>query len=130
MTYQLLDGLSLAEKIQKDLTSQIASHKEKPGLAVILVGNNPASQIYVNKKSQSCEALGMKSIKKILDEKISQEDLLKEIRLLNEDTQVHGILVQQPLPSHICPQTISLHIDPKKDVDGFHPMNEIGRAHI
>jgi methylenetetrahydrofolate dehydrogenase (NADP+)/methenyltetrahydrofolate cyclohydrolase len=124
---KILDGkkLSAELKIQiKDKTKAfINSGGKQPHLAVILVGNNPASESYVKSKVKSCEEVGFKSslIKK--EEQISQEDLLDLIHTINEDSDIDGLLVQLPLPSHISEEAVTLAIHPSKDVDGFHPEN-------
>lgn len=120
----IIDGKKIADDIQQELKTKIQSYSNrKPCLAVILVGNHPPSQIYVNRKTQACESIGIRSIKKLLPETISQTDLIKEIELLNHDDNVDGILVQLPLPPHINPFPITHCISPDKDVDGFHPLN-------
>jgi methylenetetrahydrofolate dehydrogenase (NADP+)/methenyltetrahydrofolate cyclohydrolase len=130
MTAKLLDGVALAKQIQNDIHQQIqqrvSSGLVAPGLAVILIGDNPASKVYVNKKIQTCEAVGMHSFPYYLPTTTSQEELLQLITQLNHDAKIHGILVQLPLPEHINANAIIEHIDPRKDVDGFHPYN-IGR---
>ena len=101
----------------------------QPHLAVILVGENPASKVYVGKKTEACELLGMKSTCIRLSQDASEKQLLEEITSLNQDAGVHGILVQLPLPNHICTDRIIEAIDPDKDVDGFHPVN-VGRLSL
>lgn len=120
----LIDGKKIAGEIELELKAKIAGIKErKPCLAVILVGVHPASVIYINRKTQACEKVGIRSIKLELPENISQENLIREIKKLNEDPTIDGILVQLPLPKHINPTHVTLCISPEKDVDGFHPMN-------
>ncbi len=123
----ILDGKKVAQKIKKQLKEEIKDYIRKglrnPSLAVILVGNNPASEIYVKNKRKSCEEVGIKSIYLHLQEDIPEEELLKYIDKLNKDEDVDGILVQLPLPKHINTQQILNAIDPRKDVDGFHPEN-------
>ena len=126
---QLLDGKALSEKIKKELKSESETLIEKgitPCLAVILVGDDPASQTYVNSKEKSCHASGIASIVRRLPASTSEADLLELIASLNNDTTVDGILVQLPVPKHIDSAKIIEAIDPKKDVDGFHPFN-VGR---
>ncbi|MES2663551.1 MAG: bifunctional methylenetetrahydrofolate dehydrogenase/methenyltetrahydrofolate cyclohydrolase FolD [Pseudomonadota bacterium] len=118
-----LDGKKVAEHIQQRLTQLISTLPIKPCLTVILVGQDPASEIYVGRKHQACEAVGIVSRMIKLPDSISETELLTHITSLNNDTAVHGILVQLPLPAHISPQSILEAIDPKKDVDGFHPYN-------
>jgi len=126
---QLLDGKALSEKIKKELKSESDALIEKgvtPCLAVILVGDDPASQTYVNSKEKSCHAAGIASIVRRLPASTSEAELLELIASLNNDTTVDGILVQLPVPKHIDSAKIIEAIDPKKDVDGFHPFN-VGR---
>ncbi|HEN4307002.1 TPA: bifunctional methylenetetrahydrofolate dehydrogenase/methenyltetrahydrofolate cyclohydrolase [Streptococcus agalactiae] len=124
---ELIDGKALSQKMQAELGRKVERLKEQhgiiPGLAVILVGNNPASQVYVRNKERSALEAGFKSETLRLSESISQEELIDIIHQYNEDKSIHGILVQLPLPQHINDKKIILAIDPKKDVDGFHPMN-------
>ena len=121
-----IDGKALADKIQAELkleVEQLAGKGIKPGLVVLLVGENPASQTYVKNKELAATRLGMHSEVSLYDESITEETLLAEIQRYNEDPNFHGILVQLPLPEHIDSEKVLLAIDPKKDVDGFHPMN-------
>ncbi len=124
---QIIDGKALAQKMQKKLAEKVARLKAEkgivPGLVVILVGENPASQVYVRNKERSALAAGFKSQVVRLPESTSQEELLDVIAIYNADTSFHGILVQLPLPDHINEEDVLLAIDPNKDVDGFHPMN-------
>lgn len=124
---QIIDGKALAQKMQKKLAEKVARLKAEkgivPGLVVILVGENPASQVYVRNKERSALAAGFKSQVIRLPELTSQEELLDLIAIYNADTSFHGILVQLPLPDHINEEAVLLAIDPNKDVDGFHPMN-------
>ncbi|HFH8385417.1 TPA: bifunctional methylenetetrahydrofolate dehydrogenase/methenyltetrahydrofolate cyclohydrolase [Streptococcus agalactiae] len=124
---ELIDGKALSQKMQAELGRKVERLKEQhgiiPGLAVILVGVNPASQVYVRNKERSGLEAGFKSETLRLSESISQEELIDIIHQYNEDKSIHGILVQLPLPQHINDKKIILAIDPKKDVDGFHPMN-------
>lgn len=120
----LIDGKKIAEEIQKELKTKIqALGARKPGLAVILVGDHPASQLYVNRKTQACEEIGMHSFKRLLPSSITETELLKEVENLNRNPEVDGILVQLPLPSQINATHVMRSIDPAKDVDGFHPIN-------
>lgn len=123
----VIDGKALAQKMQSQLAEKVqklkAEHGIVPGLVVILVGDNPASQVYVRNKERSALAAGFKSETVRLSESICQEELITIIEQYNQDQSIHGILVQLPLPSHINDKKIILAIDPKKDVDGFHPMN-------
>lgn len=123
----IIDGKALAQKMQANLAEKVTQMREKygvvPGLVVLLVGNNPASQVYVRNKERSALAAGFRSETVRLPESISEEELILEIEKYNQDPAFHGILVQLPLPNHINDKRILLSIDPKKDVDGFHPMN-------
>lgn len=122
----LINGKELAEKIQEEIRIEVEQLKEKgyqPGLVVLLVGENPASQTYVKNKEISAQKIGMRSKVVRLPETITQEELLAEIEKYNQDSKFHGILVQLPLPDHIDVDEVLFAIDPKKDVDGFHPMN-------
>ena len=130
MTAQLIDGKSVAAQIRGEIANAIASERQKdrrqPGLAVILVGDDPASHIYVRNKQQACEQVGIKSFYHALPATISAEALTSLIQQLNADTTVDGILLQLPLPAHLNTGNIIDSIDPAKDVDGFHPYN-LGR---
>jgi methylenetetrahydrofolate dehydrogenase (NADP+)/methenyltetrahydrofolate cyclohydrolase len=120
----LLDGKKLAQKITDKLQKKMAKLQgRKPGLTVILVGDNPASHSYVRSKQKACIAVGMVSNLIKLPSTIAQSDLLEQIELLNQDIAVDGILVQMPLPPHIDEKAVTEAIDPSKDVDGFHPIN-------
>lgn len=127
MTAKIIDGKALAKKMQGQLAEKVAQLKAQhgivPGLVVILVGDNPASQVYVRNKERSALAAGFTSETVRLSDSISQEELLAVIEKYNQYPAFHGILVQLPLPSHINDKRVILAIDPKKDVDGFHPMN-------
>lgn len=120
----LIDGKKVAAEIQAELEKKIgALAGRKPGLAVILVGDNPASQSYVRAKRKACASVGIVSSLIELPASIAEMDLLKQIDALNHDPAVDGILVQLPLPSHIDEKKVTYAIDPAKDVDGFHPIN-------
>jgi methylenetetrahydrofolate dehydrogenase (NADP+)/methenyltetrahydrofolate cyclohydrolase len=127
MTAQLIDGKAIAaqlrEKVAREVKRLGAAHGLVPGLAVVLVGNNPASMVYVRSKASQTVEVGMRSFDERPPETISEADLLALIARLNADPAVHGILVQLPLPPHIDAQKVIAAIDPGKDVDGFHPMN-------
>ncbi len=121
-----IKGKEISEEIRKGLKEEVAKLIEqgiKPGLAVILVGNNPASRTYVSSKQKSCQDIGMESILVEFEEDIDEETLLEKIKQLNEDENIHGILVQLPLPAHISEAKVIETISPEKDVDGFHPEN-------
>lgn len=123
----LMDGKALAAKMQAQLREKVERLKEKewvvPGLVVIMVGDNPASQVYVRNKERAAIKAGFHSKTVNLSDSISEEELIDVIEQYNQDPLFHGILVQLPLPNHINEMRILLAIDPKKDVDGFHPMN-------
>lgn len=119
----IIDGKALAQVIKENIKKKVARMAFKPGLAVILVGDNPASKIYVNAKEKACQEVGFYSQKIVFSDKISQKRLLKEINRLNQDKKIHGILVQLPLPKGFNEQEVIKAISPKKDVDCFHPLN-------
>ena len=121
----IIDGKKIAEQLRDKIKSDIKkmSDNNKPGLAVILIGEHPASQIYVRNKEKFANEVGINSSVLRFDENISERDLKNEIKKLNDDPNVHGILVQLPLPKHISQKDIIQSIDPDKDVDGFHPIN-------
>ncbi|WP_081167123.1 bifunctional methylenetetrahydrofolate dehydrogenase/methenyltetrahydrofolate cyclohydrolase [Lactococcus garvieae] len=123
---KIIDGKALAEKMQEELKDRVIKLKEKgiqPGLAVILIGENPASQVYVRNKERVAAKLGFKSEVVRLSENISEAELLSMIEDYNTDDSWHGILVQLPLPEHISEEKVLLAVSPEKDVDGFHPIN-------
>ncbi|MCH2025331.1 MAG: bifunctional methylenetetrahydrofolate dehydrogenase/methenyltetrahydrofolate cyclohydrolase FolD [Verrucomicrobiales bacterium] len=122
----IIDGKAISEKVLEECRLDVEKLKEegvKPGLAVVLVGNDPASKAYVGSKARTCIKLGLHSLKIELPESTTQEDLLEVIEQLNHDSDIHGILVQSPPPNHIDESAVVLAIDPAKDVDGFHPEN-------
>jgi methylenetetrahydrofolate dehydrogenase (NADP+)/methenyltetrahydrofolate cyclohydrolase len=120
----IIDGKQIANEIQKEIQNTIRTYSTRPPcLAVILVGNNPASLVYIDRKTLACQSVGMESIRLTLPDSITQEELINEIVLLNANENVDGVLVQLPLPLHINPHRITYHISPDKDVDGFHPFN-------
>ena len=126
---KLIDGKKIAQEIKDELKEEVSRFKEagrKISLAVIQVGNDAASSVYVNNKKKACEYIGIESLSYQLAADTVQEELLKLITTLNEDEQVNGILVQLPLPEHMDEDTILKAISPKKDVDGFHPIS-VGR---
>lgn len=126
---ELMNGKELAEKMQSELALKVKELNERqinPGLVVLLVGENPASQVYVRNKERVANQLGIYSKVKRYSQTISEDELLNEIEKYNNDPRFHGILVQLPLPKHIDEEKVLLAIDPKKDVDGFHPLN-LGR---
>lgn len=130
MTANLLDGKALAKKMRAemalDIETRVKEGHERPGLAVILVGHDPASEIYVRNKRLACEEIGIQSFYYSLPDTVQQGELVTLIQELNRNAQVDGILLQLPLPSSIDSDTLLEIIDPKKDVDGFHPYN-LGR---
>jgi methylenetetrahydrofolate dehydrogenase (NADP+)/methenyltetrahydrofolate cyclohydrolase len=113
----------LRETLKRDVDALVAEKSITPGLAVILVGDDPASQVYVNSKIKACAATGIHSIERRLPENCERDYLLKTIHDLNADPLVHGILLQLPLPSHLDATEMISHIAPEKDVDGLHPIN-------
>lgn len=122
----LINGKEVAQQVRADLISQIQELRDRgvtPGLAVILVGKDPASQVYVGSKVKACAELGLRSFHYELPEETAQDELIALIHRLNADPEVHGILVQSPPPRHIDESAVILNIDPRKDVDGFHPVN-------
>lgn len=126
MTARIIDGKSIAKELRESLAPRVAALKEQgitPGLTVIVVGDDPASVIYVRNKERACVKLGMNSQVLRFPAETTQEEILNTVRLLNQDDSVHGILVQLPLPRHIDEQAVLRAIDPDKDVDGFHAMN-------
>jgi methylenetetrahydrofolate dehydrogenase (NADP+)/methenyltetrahydrofolate cyclohydrolase len=127
MSAKIISGTEIAKEIRVELKQEIAELKEKhgltPGLATVLVGDDPASKVYVGQKEKSCNNLGIYSKMINLPGDITEEDLLKLIDELNNDSSIHGILVQLPLPKHINEASVLYAIDPNKDVDGFHPVN-------
>lgn len=132
MTAKLILGKEVSEEIYGELRERIAALKEKgvtPGLAVVLVGDDPASQVYVRKKGEMCESLGMKSKTVVMPGTTTQEELLAKVAELNADPEIHGFLVQLPLPSHLDEGAVIEAISPEKDVDCFHPSN-VGRMLI
>ncbi len=133
MTAAIIDGKAIAQQIRAEIkqtvAQQVASGQRPPGLAVILVGNNPASEVYVGHKRRACEEVGFHSEAHNLDADVSEAELLALIGRLNDDERIDGILVQLPLPDHIDTETIIEAILPSKDVDGFHPYN-VGRLAV
>lgn len=128
MVGKIIDGRALADKLQAQMALEVAEMSVKPGLVVIIVGENPASQTYVRNKERTAEKIGLFSQVKRLSAEISQAELVAVIEEFNQDDRFHGILVQLPLPKHIDEEVIIETIDPSKDVDGFHPYN-IGKLY-
>ena len=126
MSFQIIDGNALAKKIRLEIASRTAALVKKgikPGLAVLLVGDDPASQVYVRNKVKACEEAGMHSLLERLPADLTEDALLKRIHELNLDSSIHGILVQLPLPKHLNSHIVIESIAPEKDVDGFHVAN-------
>lgn len=132
MMNKIIDGklhaASILSKLKEEVVNMKYTHNITPKLSVIIVGSDPASTLYVKNKSTKAQSIGILSEIIRLDNNITEEKLLKQINLLNTDQTVHGIIVQLPLPNHINPSNIIMSIDPKKDVDGFHPIN-VGKLH-
>jgi methylenetetrahydrofolate dehydrogenase (NADP+) / methenyltetrahydrofolate cyclohydrolase len=135
MTAQLIDGNALAKQVRAEVAQRAAAltaRGRRPGLAVILVGDDPASQVYVKHKVADCESSGVHSVLEKYDASLAEAGLLARIAALNADPAIHGILVQMPLPKHIDPQKVIEAISPLKDVDGFHVQSAgalmVGRA--
>ncbi len=129
MAAERINGKAIADEIKKEAAAEAAALKAQgvePCLAVILVGNDSASQVYVNNKQKACEAVGIRSVSYTLDENAEESELLQLVSTLNRNSSVHGILVQLPLPKHMDETKVILAISPEKDVDCFHPLN-VGR---
>lgn len=129
----LIDGKAVSAAVKAEVAEEAAKLREekglKIGLAVVIVGNDPASRVYVNNKKKACEAVGFQSFEYALDETTTQEQLLDLVKVLNRDNRVNGILVQLPLPKHIDEKAVIDAISPDKDVDAFHPSN-VGKIMI
>ncbi|MBT7544491.1 MAG: bifunctional methylenetetrahydrofolate dehydrogenase/methenyltetrahydrofolate cyclohydrolase FolD [Kordiimonadaceae bacterium] len=127
MTASIIDGKMFAENLKEEIARKVETlkinHNLTPGLAVVLVGTDPASQVYVRNKNKSTNAAGMNSFEYLMDDNVSEEDLITKVKELNKDPIVHGILVQLPLPKHINEAAVIETITPEKDVDGFHVIN-------
>lgn len=126
---QLINGKEISKEIREEIKLEASKLQKRPGLAVILVGNDPASQVYVRNKNKACEEVGFYSEMYTLPEETSMDELLGLIDQLNHSPQIHGILVQLPLPKHLDEEKVILAIDPSKDVDAFHPTN-VGKIMI
>ncbi len=132
MSAKIIDGKQIAAEVREELTVKVSALKEQgiiPGLGVILVGADPASQSYVTAKERACEKIGIYSDDNRLPAETTQEELLALVERMNNDPKINGILVQLPLPKHIDEAAVLLAIDPAKDVDGFHPMS-VGKMMI
>ncbi len=129
----VIDGKKISSEIKEEMREEVLGYKNStgktPGLAVVLVGENPASKVYVNSKVKSCGDLGFYSEKHVLDENSSEEEVLELIDQLNENDKINGILVQLPLPGHIDEKKVTERIASEKDVDGFKPVN-VGKVMI
>ncbi len=126
MSARIIDGVALGKAIRAEVATEVAklsASGRRPGLAVVLVGDNPASKAYVGSKERACQEAGMHSVKITRPETIGEAELLDIVAQLNADPSIHGILVQLPLPKHMDSDKVLNSIDPLKDVDGFHPMN-------
>lgn len=127
MSAKIIDGVAISKEIREEIKKEVQELKEKhgitPGLVTILVGENPASVSYVTAKQKTAHELGFYSIQENLPESVPEDELLKMIEKYNNDPKIHGILVQLPLPKHIDENKVIYAIDPRKDVDGFHPVN-------
>lgn len=130
---KILDGKAVSQRVKDDLKKEtekfVKDNGFAPGLAVVIVGNDPASRVYVNSKKRACEEIGYYSEEHALCESTTEDELLNLVENLNNDDKIHGILVQLPLPKHINEETIINAINPKKDVDAFHPVN-VGKIMI
>lgn len=128
MTAEIIDGKAIAEDVRREVAAGVEElgPDGPPGLAVVLVGENPASRVYVRMKTEACEEVGIATRDLHLPAETSEEELLSTVEELNGDPEVHGILVQLPLPDHLDEGRVMERIDPAKDVDGFHPVN-VGR---
>ncbi len=133
MTAQIIDGKQIAAELRLEIAKQVSEikqqHKITPSLAVILVGNDPASEVYVSNKEKAAHAVGMNSLQFKMPADASEEDLIAKIEELNSDKKIHGILVQLPLPKHIDTKKVIRTINPDKDVDGFHVIN-VGKLSV
>ena len=125
----LLDGKAVSARLMEEMAREVETLSVKPCLAVVLVGDDPASRVYVNNKKKGCEKLGIRSLEYTMPKETTQAQLLELIDALNEDKNVHGILVQLPLPKHLDEKTVIRAIRPEKDVDAFHPVN-VGKIMI
>ena len=132
MTARVLDGIPIADAIRAEVAARVAEHRargKQPGLAVVIVGENPASTVYVRAKGKACEEAGMHSESVRLPEQTTEAELLAVVDRLNTDPKIHGFLVQLPLPKHVHAERVLNRINPLKDVDGFHPVN-VGKVSI
>lgn len=132
MSAQLIDGRAVADRLQGQIAEDVAAFAERhgytPGLGVVLVGDDPASGMYVRMKQRACERVGMVSVGNLMPASSTQDEVLQAVQALNDDPKIHGILVQLPMPDHIDEETILSAVSLNKDVDGFHPINIGGLA--
>ena len=126
---QIIDGKAVARQVEEEVAAEVRNLRYQPGLTAVRVGNDPASEIYVRSKAKKAEELGLRGDQRIFPETLSEADLLAEVRRLNSDDSVDGILVQLPLPKHIDATKVIDTIDPAKDVDGFTAVN-VGKLHL
>ena len=130
---RIIDGKAISREVRGEIAADVAEFKQKygcaPGLAVVIVGQDPASQVYVRNKKRACEEVGFYSESYELPEDTTQDQLIELVEKLNADPNIHGILVQLPLPSHLDETEVLLKIRPEKDVDAFHPLN-VGKIMI
>ncbi len=129
VTGQIIDGKAVAKETEAEVAAEVRLLGFQPGLTAVRVGNDPASEIYVRSKAKKAEELGLRGEQRVFPDSMSESDLLAEIKRLNDDPSVDGILVQLPLPKQIDARKVIDAIDPAKDVDGFHPVN-VGRLHL
>ena len=131
MTAAVIDGREIAKKIRKEIYDEVVSLKSKynvtPKITTLLIGDDPGSKLYLKLRDNACNKVGITSDHLEFDENISEDEIIAAIQNLNNDENVHGILIQYPVPSHISQDTLMSSIDPKKDVEGFHPYN-MGRT--
>ena len=123
ITEKIIDGKSVSKQIIEEVKQNTIKAGVKPGLALILVGNDPASEVYVRNKGRVCEEIGFYSVTEKLPETTPESELLEKVHKYNEDKNIHGLLVQLPLPKHIDELKVIEAVNYKKDVDGFHPVN-------
>src|SRR5438093_956036 len=124
----IIDGKAVAREIQAEIKEEVDGLKRRwgmvPGLGVVLVGDDPASHLYVKNKEKACKEVGIRSEEHLLPASVSEKELLSLIHKLNRKEEIHGILVQLPLPAHIEADRVLLAVSPQKDIDGFHPVNQ------
>ena len=128
MPARLIDGRAIAERVKRTIAKDVAIMSTKPCLAVLMIGDNPSSRIYVSRKEAACEGVGIEMRNVTLPASAKESEVLEQVAVLNHDSGVHGILAQLPIPSQISEQHVLESIDPRKDVDGLNPVN-VGRLH-